>query len=328
MNPEVLCIRNRQGEMQVDWPRQPAELLFVGQEPEAVLLMVPRLFSLCTGAQTLAARLALQQARGDLAVLAAGERQALALEAVRETLRKVLLDWSLVFDAKPADSQWLARWRHARTLEACAALAREAVFGQESTGWLALGEAGWLDWIEQRHSAPARWLAGLARAQQGCVFLPQIDATCFVREYGPRLWEDGPLWQGQPCEVGALAREQQSLPLLLRRQHLAQARLLARLLQLARWLDGDDWPAASVACITGGALALVETARGPLLHVLELDDHQRVVRYRVIPPTLWHTQPHGLIQRVLMSLPVVTAQAMNQQVSLIDPCVAFEIDQE
>jgi Ni,Fe-hydrogenase III large subunit len=42
---------------------------------------------------------------------------------------------------------------------------------------------------------------------------------------------------------------------------------------------------ASAASLPDGALALVETARGPLLHLAALDAAGRISRYRVVPPT-------------------------------------------
>jgi len=326
MTPEVLRISRHPDAIRTHWPRIAAERLFSGQWPTAVLSMVPRLFSLCRGAQTLAARMALQQARGEDGGASPAELQVLVLEAARETLRKVLQDWSLVFDGEPADPYLMAQWRRAQTLEQCADLAREAVFGLSCADWLGLGEAAWLDWIRAGDLPPACWLSSLSLVQDGCAFLPELDASMLAAGLTHCLQKDGPVWQDLPREVGALAREQHSLPTLLARQHRAQARLLARLVQLARWLCGEDWPRASVASAAEGTLALVDTARGPLLHLLALNGNGSVKHYQVIPPTAWHVRQGGLIDTVLSSMSNASKQAQYRQLALIDPCVAFELD--
>jgi hypothetical protein len=64
------------------------------------------LFTLCARAQSLAARLVLQQAAGQHATASDEQRATLTLEATRETLRKLLLDWSQAFDGAPAAAEW------------------------------------------------------------------------------------------------------------------------------------------------------------------------------------------------------------------------------
>lgn len=325
MTPDTLLItRLPDAGVRVRWPRRAPEQLFAGQAPVAALRLVPLLFTLCAAAQTLAAELALAAAAGRDARAGHEALQALGRESARETLRQLLLDCATAFDGVPADGHWLGRWREARDRDALAALACDYVFGEPLDAWLARGEAGWLDWIDQAPTAPAGWLARLTGRQAGCPLLPPIDAAGLARAAGDWLAAEGPAWQGEAREVGALRLEADRLPALLAAGLLPRARLLARLVRLARTLGGEALPAAGVARLGDGALALVDTARGPLIHLAELETGGAIRAYRVIPPTAWHSHPQGLIRRVLESSADDEAE-WRRQLALIDPCVGFDI---
>jgi len=332
MIPDLIAIhlttgKDLPGRVAVNWQRLPVERLFIGRGAPEVLTLIPRVFTLCAQAQTLAARLALCQAEGRAARASDQELTLLSVEAARETLRKLLLDWPLAFDGAPAEAHWIAAWRAARDMSALAALAQDYVFGLPPSEWLALGESGWLAWARQGRSAAARWLTRLAVRQPGCALLPLLQASDLIAT-ADWLRSDGPCWQDQAREVGALAREAAHLPGLLAAGHLAQARLLARLLQLARWLSGQTRLEASVTPTCDGALALVNTTRGPLVHQLSLDARARVSAYRVVPPSAWHAEPRGLIWATLRAWTHACEQEWRLQVELIDPCVGFELNRQ
>lgn len=325
MTPDLLRIsRLPDAGVRVHWPRRAPEQLFAGQPPVAALRLVPLLFTLCAAAQTLAAQLALAAAAGRDARAGDEQRAPLARESARETLRQLLLDCATAFDGVPADGNWLGRWRQARDRDALAMLAGDYVFGESPERWLARGESGWLDWIDAAPTAPAGWLARLTGRQAGCPLLPPLDAVGLARSPDDWLAPEGPTWQGDAREVGALRLEAERLPALMASGRLARARLLARLIRLARTLTGEALPATSVARLGDGALALVDTARGPLLHLAELEPGGAIRRYRVIPPTAWHSHPQGLIRRVLESSADDEAE-WRRQLALIDPCVGVDI---
>lgn len=319
--------KDRAAALSVSWPRREAERLFIGQPARQALAMTPLLFSLCAQAQTLAADMALRQAAGQTAEASVAQRTALTLEAVRETLRKLLLDWSQAFDGSVAAAHWMAQWRAAPDLPALRTLAEALVYGEDCSQWLQAGEQGWQAWLEQGATAPARWLRMLDQPQPGCTLLPPLVAGMLADNLADWLRPGGPVWQGQACEVGALAREAGQLRGMLQHGLRARARLLARLLQLARWLNGSQLQ-ASATSLPDGALALVETARGPLVHLAALDENGNISRYRVLPPTLWHAHPEGLLRVSLGFLADATAAEWQQQISLIDPCVACSISKE
>ncbi|WP_159875816.1 hypothetical protein [Aquitalea denitrificans] len=319
--------KDRSAAVSVSWPRREAERLFIGQPAAQAIAMTPLLFSLCAQAQSLAARLVLQQAGGQHARASDAERATLTLEATRETLRKLLLDWSQAFDGAPAAAQWTAQWRTAQDLPALRKLAEAFVYGEDCQHWLQRGEDGWLDWLMHGDTAPACWLRLLDQAQPGCTLLPPLGAGMLADNLADWLRPGGPVWQGQAREVSALAREAEQLPGLLQQGLYPRARLLARLLQLARWLNGSQLQ-ASAASLPDGALALVDTARGPLLHLAALDENGRISRYRVLPPTLWHAHPEGVLRVSLGFLAAASDAEWQRQISLIDPCVAYSVSKE
>ncbi len=315
----------RGGGVSVSWPRREAERLFIGKPAGEALALTPRLFSLCAHAQTLAARLALACAAGKAAQASSQELQSLAQEAARETLRKLLTDWALAFDGKAAEPAALAAWRAAGSLSALKALAEQHVFGQACDDWLQRSEAGWLDWAAEGRMPAARWLAALTGPERGCALLPPLSAGQLANRLADWIRPGGPVWQGQPRETGALAREHRQLSRTLAAGQLARARLLARLIQLARGLNGELCLQAAAAPLPDGALALVDTARGPLTHLAALDNEGCVTRYRVIPPTAWHSHPEGLLRETLCSRLDDGEAEWRRQAALIDPCVAWRL---
>ena len=233
----------------------------------------------------------------------------------------------MTFSGNAADTVWLSRWRTAHSLEQLATLATDWVFGQSPDSWLQQGESGWMAWGQQGSTAPARWMAQLTQPLSLCALLPMLDAEQLCAQRADWQTVNPPQWHGQAQETGALACEAQQLPATLGAQQLARARLLARLIQLARWLCGQSTLCASAASMPeGGALAVVYSARGPLIHCLSLNQHGRVAAYQVVPPTAWSAHPQGVIQRTLNALPKGSPIEWQQQVALIDPCVAYKFN--
>ena len=113
-----ITLQRRHGQVSVHWPRLAAEQLFIGRAPADAIALAPQLFSLCGHAQQLAATLALAAASGQPVQ---ADQQTLAkvrLEAIRETLRRWLLDWAPAC-GQPCDASAiavLARARHATGL--------------------------------------------------------------------------------------------------------------------------------------------------------------------------------------------------------------------
>jgi Ni,Fe-hydrogenase I large subunit len=109
------------------------------------------------------------------------------------------------------------------------------------------------------------------------------------------------------------------------------ARLLARLAELAVLPAQLRRPLAngirSASPRDGVGLAAVETARGTLIHRVELDG-EKVMRYRIVAPTEWNFHPRGAFPRGLAGMPARNEGELRQAAALLahalDPCVAYE----
>ncbi len=87
--------------------------LFVGQNPDAAVRLIPHLYALCGEAQRVTARAALAAAEGRSAACDAIDTRLLCLEVLHENLWRLLLDWPVAC-ALPAAREEFAAWRSAR----------------------------------------------------------------------------------------------------------------------------------------------------------------------------------------------------------------------
>lgn len=87
--------------------------LFVGQNPDAAVRLVPHLYALCGEAQRVTARAALAAAEGRHSACDAVDNRLLWLEVLHENLWRLLLDWPVACGLPPAREEFAA-WRSAR----------------------------------------------------------------------------------------------------------------------------------------------------------------------------------------------------------------------
>lgn len=300
-----------QGEpLRITWQSPDLSSLLQNKTPEEAFTWISRLFTLCGQAQTLAARMA-------LGMCDAPEEEQLAPvreEAIRETLRRLLTDWmpSLAF---PSPAWDLLRQGDAAALEE---LTRTWVFGESCAEWLSGGMPHWMTWFRRSRLPLATWMR-LLRTRDAprlpllAGFTPEVLAQCRFSPY--------PEWRGRACEVSALAicgtriDDYDLSP--------SAARLLARLVRLSDWLTGVNKLHADCFVKKETRTAVVETARGWLLHQVTFTPEGNIARYDIVPPTAWHAHPRGIIYSELSSLPSHEPEARRRQLLLIDPCVAF-----
>jgi hypothetical protein len=303
--------------------RPQAARVLVGQPASKVLELVPRLFSLCGKAQGAAAWLALQAARGEQPdeVVLQDVTRAVVLEAIGEHLWRLLLDWPPL-GGQPARKSEFLDWRR-RLL---------AASSPEAAALVGTGLAAWLD--EQAPMAVERTERALS-AMPG-ELLPWMLADQWARQPFAESFAERPSFAGSPAETGPLARWAglADVAVLHASGQGVAARLVARyadlrflaaaLLEpqrLSGWLD-----AAPLAENVG--LARVETARGLLLHLMQVNDG-RVGRYVIVAPTEWNFHPQGAFVREItgcLAPSRVAAEAAARRLALaLDPCVAYEI---
>ncbi|MBA4176294.1 MAG: hypothetical protein C0505_07005 [Leptothrix sp. (in: Bacteria)] len=335
-----------------------ATMLLQGRRHDEVLSAVPRLFSICAVSQALACRLALSAAQhaqdhqGDLPdkPARARARAELARETVRESTWQLLLQvprW--IAEVPTAEATATARaargWQSADDDTATVARAiAQAVFGCAADQWLALACAPDIArWAADGGTAAARLLHGLAAdgpalptgAATALLPAPQPEwlASLAAQATADPAIARRPTWQGRPAETGALARLQGD-PVLGTRASpppsRAWARHAARLRELALLLMGDHQPGVgAIALAPGSGVAWVDSARGLLVHHVQLDG-ERVRVYRIVAPTEWNFHPQGALAAELNGARAADTEAARRLarrlIDSLDPCVACEVD--
>lgn len=282
-----------------------------GRPADEAVRLVPLLFALCGKAQGKAAALALAAARG--AECGAYLDPAIEHEVLREHLWRWLLDLPPQLGAAPLHAEFLA-----------------------AAGWIAAGRraelAALLD--GERIAALARRLAEAADLADGAArLLPSLDARDSLQ-----LWPQfdaafcaRPHWCGAAAETGALARRGDAGEV---RSAALAARWLARLAELRDWANGTTkvsagGTASAARVAPGRGRALVDTARGLLMHEIVLDG-ERIADYFIVAPTEWNFHPQGPLAGWLMGRAAVDRDAVQgfaaRTVAALDPCVRWELE--
>lgn len=330
---------------------QLAQTLFHGRTPDDASNAAGLIFSLCGKAQTFAAQACCAAAAGQHLAddILHQHTRAVMTEQALEHAWRLLLDWPRHHTGYLPDVDTLQILRHTSTDAAAfsAALADRLttrLLGQPLQSWLALDLAGLTTWYETRHTMLQNLFADLPETDTGRYQgnrLPAVtslhpDDLCDIGRQAlqhPDFCRT-PVWYGQPAETGAVTR-MHNHPLLA--EWVAQrgcgmgARMLARLLELAqmpaRLASQDDTLLQSHALENHTGVAAAETARGMLIHAVQLQN-ERVLQYRIIAPTEWNFHPAGPVTQALGTLSPGTC--LQQQAMLVcqafDPCVAFTIE--
>lgn len=365
MNPSVnefslrgklsLKLRMEQGRVagvEIVSTRPQAAFLLKGKTPQQAVHLAPLIFSLCGGAQGVAAQAALLAATGAVADEAQLARWAGAIrrEASTEHLWRLMLDWPQYFGMDRLEAEYASCRMHCLTAsndEAHAAALQTAMLpllGMPAQDWLALDLHAFAAWRDESPSLGARLLRRLEKmplaGRSNAPFLPGTVAQDWagylagLKEVGTLEFCKLPAWRGEPRETGALARQHGNslvAPLLADGRRV-EARLLARLVELAQWASGEagraqDWVDA-VPCGPDAGVARAETARGVLLHRARVE-HGAIADYAVVAPTEWNFHPRGTFAieaKCLEGQGEAALMHMAQGLALsLDPCVEYEV---
>ncbi len=244
-----------------------------------------------------------------------GLEHSIEQEVLREHLWRWLLDLPVLFGEAPLRDEFLAAigWVGAgRRAELAAFLAGERIAALQSR----LLDAA--DAEDITESAPR--------------FLPSLDARASLTQW-PQLdagFCRAPHWQGRAAETGAMARQAERA--VAPRRAFA-ARWLARLEELRDWAGdavkvGAGGTASAVPLASGRGRALVETARGLLLHEIVLDG-ERVADYFIVAPTEWNFHAQGPLPAWLTGRDAADPERLRnlvgRAVAALDPCVRWEM---
>jgi hypothetical protein len=271
--------------------------------------------------------------------------RAAAHEALASVQREIQASLAPDQAAVPFGAAGDAAGGTAVTLEAVRSTVQQHVLG-EGEPWNALDDPAFGErWLDRRAAAPAELIARLlaerpAFGASDVALLPG-DGASVARSIGECLdadpaFERAPTWHGAPAETGALAR-MHSQPFVAHvighAGRSAVARLLARVVELVGLMRTDRRPrAASCGAAAPGAgrgLGWVETARGLLVHSVELATG-RVKRYRIVAPTEWNFHPRGALPAGLAGTAAADAGEVKRLVELavqsLDPCVEARVE--
>lgn len=287
--------------------------LLKGRRADDAVKLLPKVFAVCGRAQGMAARLAVLAARGEESFSCLVPD--IVSEVMREHLWRCLLDLPALFSLPPLHEQFLnaVRWVDTDQRDGLRALLTASEIGRlleliEALEQPSLGKAALL----QMHSARA------SLGEWG-----RLDAEmCRM-----------PTWSGHSAETGAYARHGGDTA---KSRGAFAARWLARLVELESWAAGRQnigagGTASAVPVAPGVGRALVETARGLLMHEVVLENDQ-IADYHIVAPTEWNFHPQGSLPGWLIgrdcSNEVELRRFAAHAVAALDPCVRWELTLE
>lgn len=332
--------------------RPQAFQLLKNKTPEQAIQLAQSLFSLCGKAQGAAAEAAVAAARGISLDRFDALEHAVACEALQEHCWRLLLDWPKMLGLPQQQADFI-RW-HANLRR----IGQEKTTAQHSnlrelkreveTLWLGMPTQEWLNmqrwqdvqyWWNTGHSPAARLFAALAAVEEqtmpsATALLPNSTAAEILAANPEKFHTDfaaRPLWNKCPAETGALAYHADAV-LMQQALQAYPSRLLARV--LARLYDALQILSANFAgrltyasVQSGSGLAIVQTARGVLMHQVSID-LERIRDYLVIAPTEWNFHPAGSLVTSLLGVQGDGQQLLKlaeMQVLALDPCIGYEI---
>jgi hypothetical protein len=280
-------------DVSVAYARPALAPFFVGRPVADVLAMMPLLFAVCARAQALAASLAVRAAAGES--LGSTIDAPTAREAAREHAWRLALDWPRELGLPPQPQLFAHLNEHIQAEKP-----------------LAVDSPPWLGRVDASPSATMR--LPLMTARESLHEWPRLDGA-FAR---------APTWRGQCAETGceiSLASTASS----------ARSRVQARVAELRQHLDGQSTRlglCSSVTVQVGRGRALVQTARGLLMHEVEVLEG-RIQDYAIIAPTDWNCHGSGPLATHLKAAATdgsdLSEARVRHFVLAIDPCVGWDV---
>jgi hypothetical protein len=309
-----------------------AATLLTGRTPTEAIDLVPKLFSLCSRAQSLAARLACDVAAGITPRKRPFEEQLLAAEMAQEHLWRLLLDWPPLLGL-PAQRAQYANVHRGFNRDGHA-----EIFSRHADNIDELADP------QQGASSPESMLERLLELDTP----PSTVAPALLPKFDAAVWNERatdinaafcatPTFDGAPAETGPLARhyaEPEVQAHLSAGRHIA-ARFMSKLIDLAECTQRLRTPgllppfAGFTSPAPGVGLAHVNTARGMLLHKVRLEGG-KIAEYSICAPTEWNFHPQGAFVRESLGLPAGDPALPHKRLAALalslDPCVAYRLD--
>jgi len=290
----------RIGSVQIRCERPDVTPCLRGQTRAGVLQRISLLYALCGKAQLRAAQLALAAATGEECLTIIDPE--VQREAMREHLWHCLIVLPGLSGKTPQHDEFV-----------------------RAAKWIA----------EDRRAELHEWLkcAVLTRVPQDEAFvanpLPRLEAKNSLAEW-PRLNAEfcrHPTWRGGPAETGTV-----EIKNTFKSSCYDVIFHCARFDALRCWAAGDEPNGGMVSSVNVAprvGRSLVETARGLLMHEVELDG-ERIADYKIVAPTEWNFHPKGALATYLMGQPAGDRGELERRlariVAALDPCVPWTLE--
>lgn len=299
--------------------------LLAGRTPGQARSLISLLYAVCANAHAAAAAAAIAAAREG------GEGSATSCAVAGESLRELVLNvLSSSHDAVPELVRGLASGPPG-------ALGAR-LFGMPAELWLQIdNEADLANWARMPNLAlAAECRRRLATPEPGAARLAFLPALTARESLGVWALLDAsfalaPTWCGRPACTGSIARVGHRALVRALADRPLLAHWVARVTELALAGSGGTTLLGRVTHASvqpGTGRAIVETARGSLIHEAELAG-DTIQRYVIVAPTEWNFHARGLIPAWLTGWPAtgdadVTGTA-HRCAAALDPCVECEV---
>jgi len=225
------------------------------------------------------------------------------------------------------------------------------VFHCSTQNWLAHQDIkGLCEWAGQSRNIAAQSINVICKqgwASQGSINyqqLPELESRQLVKQLKADDADEfiaRPVWQGSCYETTTLTRQFEH-PLIQSLHQKFQATLItrwvARLVELARipqqlhamqkQLIDKEQNTQRQPAVSQAGLSQIETARGRLIHHVEIDKGT-ISNYQILAPTEWNFHPRGLIAQNLSAINTDDENELDQLahilINAIDPCVGYQL---
>lgn len=306
--------------------------LLIGQSAEAALARIPLLFALCAAAQQVAALRALERAAGWAAApeVERGRTQLSELELIRESLLRLVQDWHLPLPLERLKALVALCRRGAALLQPLTALRapplpadpqRQETLAELAETWAHLELPTSADWLRPRLQ---RWQNVVLGGPLPAVFAP-AELPALLAQL--RSGDTRAAFAGQPRITGPLcATEAQGSAAAQIEQRVGA--LLRRAAQAVDSLQQPPLPPAVAGLAAGEGIGLAQTARGALLHRVQVENGL-VGAWQLLAPTDWNFHADGPLRRQLCGVRVAEDEGealLRALILSVDPCVGFEVN--
>ncbi len=334
-SPGITLFRERDG-YRLAQSRPPVGPVLASLSLEQALDQVTLLLPICGEAQSIAARRAVDAARGRAREFSDEIDAMLLREQLQSALWRLVVDWPGLID-EPQNLEALRHALRSRDPSELRLRVREQLDGLERVN----SSAEVMAWLERGACTAARVTSrALALDAQSPDWTePETLAPRSVveRSRAPGFWpeDDTPL-KPPAGEIGARAMSRH--PLAGEAElpgGQMTGRMLAQALDTAFLLTAD--PASAVIGDEvrgdhdpepGEGIGWAMTARGPLLHrvILNAADADKAQRWDVLAPTDWHFGPQGPVAQAVAALNgTMDVEWVRFFVAGFDPCAAWSV---